>query len=101
MSCGMYINYAMLANNLKVGWMEHYKNTHPEEEQLPVFILEGINEVCNRLACLVNGDPLSKDTWAEIGNLTAAVTQCIDMHNEHNNSNTNTEEVQQEEAIDV
>ena len=101
MSCGMYINYAMLANNLKVGWMEHYKNTHPEEEQLPIFILEGINEVCNRLACLVNGDPLSKNTWAEIGNLTAAVTQCIDMHNEHKNSNEATEEAGPEETTDV
>ena len=99
MSCGMYINYAVLANNLKVSWMEHYKNTHPEEEQLPVFVLEGINEVCTRLACLVNGDPLNKDTWIEMGNLTIAVTECIDMHNKHNSNSG--EEVQQKEDTDV
>ena len=99
MTCGTYINYAALTNRLKVNWMEHYKNTHPEEEGLPTFIVEGINEICNYLACLVNGDPLDESTWMKIGNLSIAIAECIDMHNKHNN--TNIEEVQKEETTDV
>ena len=80
MSCGQYVDYITLTNNLKIDWMGYYKNIHPNEE-LPVFIVEGINEICSQLACSINGDPLNKDTWEKVRDVATVITECIDIHN--------------------
>ena len=101
MSCGMYINYAILAHSLKTSWMKHYEATHQEEQQLPVFILEGINDVCHRVACLANGDPLNRDVWVELNNLSTTVIQSIDMYSNCENSNKPAESSEVTQEVDT
>ena len=91
MNCGNYVNYAMLSNNFKTLWLQHYQNAH-EDQQIPVFLVEGINDVCQRIACIVNGDPTNYHAWNELNNLTNTIAQSILMYEKYK------EETEKEES---
>lgn len=73
---GDFHTQANLSQTLKAIVMQHYVNIH--NESMPNFMAESLAMICHKIARIVNGNPMYKDSWVDIAGYSQLVVDILD-----------------------
>ena len=78
---GSFHTHANLTQTLEKIILQHYAQTHANEEgkyrPMPEFMLEAIHMICHKLARIANGDPMYDDSWVDISGYATLVVDIL------------------------
>lgn len=79
---GDFATHANLTQTLEKIIMQHYSQVNATQQnpmpQLPHYMAEALHMVCHKVARIVNGNIMYKDSWHDIGGYTQKVVEIIE-----------------------
>jgi hypothetical protein len=87
---GDFHTQANLSQTLKSIITQHYYSVHGKA--LPSFMAESLAMICHKIARIVNGNPMYKDSWVDVCGYSQLVIDILNKAEENNKTKPTEEE---------